>query len=779
MMVVRANTRRLLAVVVCLLWLTHMVGANPQNLTVYDCHDPATTTKAIDLTEPELCVTKPTEFQEPIPVQIQILQADRLRPITAYRCNPRVTREITRCGYDSLQYGTEVAVSQQPIPITPAECLEAVDRMKFTFEGHTVKFKPGASRELRYYSHGELRDGDCQYVKEIIRNGRKYTWSYEFTTVYIDFEKVNGYADDKLQTVTFLNGLRALTADGKLLDANEGLMVWNTAEPDCRDRVSSVYQGVASLHRSRNSTGSAGHVEDVLVVANSTSKQYSGLVLKEAKTLCGRHGFRTHISGINVLILQEGAKPLKGSEFKAYMDTKTADLQSQIGYLHVGTNMRMNERFAAIWAAVCNVEAKTRHNKLQAMAAGDSPYSLMDTHGPGHLVLKAGAVAYVLACPARAAVLRDHHNCTQEIPVLVGNRTVFADPLSWILKEFPTTVPCDSLTPIRWKIHGVWYCGHPRIIQCASPTQIQLDVNEQTRGGQGSFTEGMGRSLYTETQKQAHRDFVALFQSREAVITDFAKNAMAGADSVGNFGLPFSSYQYHQMVDDLGNRFVLFYDIFGDGWTKLAAFLLCAGIIKIIIGTAIRTWILFKQRGVGWWMLSAIWHTLFSFVAYPIQVIDSAARAARDDVPQFAGDLALREDEIPRNRGGHGGDDPDEGGPPLVSYRELTNMVLQLQQELHRQQQRTPAYGDNQLVTPGPVLRAPTRPAPPPPTATQDNVGKSEPNGAKTANPFLQEKETVQHRANQGPASAPSNVDSASLSDTFLGAAAALLNDTQ
>lgn len=58
----------------------------------------------------------------------------------------------------------------------------------------------------------------------------------------------------------------------------------------------------------------------------------------------------------------------------------------------------------------------------------------------------AGAATYIIKCGCLNATCADYRNCTQEVPVAVDGRIKFADPFTWIIKDYPTVMEtCRSI----------------------------------------------------------------------------------------------------------------------------------------------------------------------------------------------------------------------------------------------------------------------------------------------------------------------------------------------
>jgi hypothetical protein len=81
--------------------------------------------------------------------------------------------------------------------------------------------------------------------------------------------------------------------------------------------------------------------------------------------------------------------------FKTNCETGLINVQSQMGHLHLTTNLQVYDAFRKVQGALCLVDGKTLSNKLQAIAGEATPYALMDLYGPGHTFYIAGAVSFI------------------------------------------------------------------------------------------------------------------------------------------------------------------------------------------------------------------------------------------------------------------------------------------------------------------------------------------------------------------------------------------------
>ncbi len=116
----------------------------------------------------------------------------------------------------------------------------------------------------------------------------------------------------------------------------------------------------------------------------------------------------------------------------------------------------MYNRFAIIQQDLCKLERRVLENALAILSRGGNRHALNNLVGPGHRVTVAGSVAYVTKCELVPVLRTDYRNWTQEIPILHNGTHKFADPITYILSDYATVIPCDTITPARWFLDGEW-----------------------------------------------------------------------------------------------------------------------------------------------------------------------------------------------------------------------------------------------------------------------------------------------------------------------------------
>ena len=60
-------------------------------------------------------------------------------------------------------------------------------------------------------------------------------------------------------------------------------------------------------------------------------------------------------------------------------------------------------------------------------------------------------------------------------------------------------------------------------------------------------------------------------------------------------------------------------------------------ILKVVIGSLLRGYMLYKVRGIGWWMLAALWHTAFVALTAPMEIVREAANRLKEAIEEIPG----------------------------------------------------------------------------------------------------------------------------------------------
>jgi len=562
-----------------------------------------------------------------------------------------------------------------------------VEKQQYVINGYAWDIPLGTQLSRQFFMFGKVdNNGKCE-VDDFTINGAHYTGHYLEAVVTVQTKLVRGMADAASGWVTFSNGLKARANDEFLEDSTEGSMVWKNRKMDCKKQISQVYKGKADLYHYRR-MDSTTMKESLVLVADNTTKQYAGLILKELQTICQSRCYGTQVQGILVCPFNNDIVPIPDGQFISHFNPTEVNIQTQISFLHLTSQLQMRARFEDIVFDICLLDRKILFNKIQAVAGVENPYALLDLYGPGHHVYKNGVNAYVAKCPPVEANRAEYPNCTHEIPVLVKDRLRFADPLTFVLKSFPTVVVCSAIMPTRWKIGGEWYCASPEARPCRAPSQLNVTMSARRHDYDYDMAAGLEGGIYTKEQLQEHRLFQLNHGSREAVLSKITATATGFATGDGQLG----SILGHQDVLDLSQRLswhmAPFLWMLGTAWHYLMGLGMLLILIKFFCNTSIRAYTLYRNKGCGFWMLTALWDTAFYLATSPGRLLETTLKQFKQPISPDDQEirLPLKEAKLYQEM-------VDELSSYLLRYRDGLNDVEKIRQEaekLHQDRVETP-----------------------------------------------------------------------------------------
>ena len=450
-------------------------------LTIYDCNHNQSTWMAVDLIEPAPCPDPMIHYNEPEDVKVQILQMDKEIPILAYQCRIIYSKEVTRCGFDGITYGSVWPAYKKLFNFTSSECRKVIKEGKIKALG--ISYPVGQNGEKifkKYTSQGKMDNSYGCIYSNFNSEGNFYQKSVEETTVEILVRIVKGTLDLTTETVYFDNGIKANFKDEVIKDKIEGIMVWNATQIDCKTSINEIYYGNASIYTRKNENIIKNYQEAMIMFSAEQTNRYVGLILKEPTNMCNLQCFNTQIPETMACIYDQFEEPSNLLHYILHLQSlqqnKTISKQTKLSYLHLHSNFQNYDNFKQLQKNICNLDKKSLYNKLQSISNSNNQHALLDLYGPGHMSYIAGATVYITKCVAMEASIYDYPDCTLEVPVIVDGKKMFADPLTWIIKSLPTIIPCSDKMPVRWKIGKEWVCASPKIRPCPPPEQLKYQL---------------------------------------------------------------------------------------------------------------------------------------------------------------------------------------------------------------------------------------------------------------------------------------------------------------
>ena len=637
--------------------------------TVFDCLDPHSAMDTLSLEKPEECRIAVSMYQKPRNVSIQVIQTDVDSKFPVMWCLVRVTRKVTYCGDLHQAFGGQhTADFQRVLTPDPADCRRTYAAGVYKYKGlWEVNLKSDKGHHIEttitqsFWTRGTAGNGTCE-VRESWKDesGEYFVNSIEETILQVRFAQVQGIRTPHSKLIRFDNPSTVFGyyADGYLQDSMLGTLTWIVKDDEglCADSLHRVVTGAAQWFPKKNSTLAVPSDDDLLLYyakdAETGEDSFAGLVVKGRRRLCGHEAYSTQIIDIAVLV-GTGDPPAK-HEFlsditvKAHVDIKSTALQAQLAHNHITHRMSLAQMIDTLHSNICELERTVMQNKMQAIASGQSDYALLNTHGPGYLAIRRGAAAYVIRCRPKSAIYRDSENCTQEIPAWVEGKERWADPLTFILQEYPQGVTCDSQMPVRWLIEGQWFCASPGLSAICNPPSEFSVRSHQEDSRHHEYGRGLSSTWYSAKAAQTYRESLMIHGARQAAIGEYTSYQVKhGSD--GRLLGPSDKGIIQRMRNDLnetwnhvgdsiknqvGQALVPFWDHLGTGWSKLVLFLGCCSMLKFVFDAIMRAIALRKQYPDRSWcycFLGGMWDSVTAYLLLPVRAAQWALN--RDNRP--------------------------------------------------------------------------------------------------------------------------------------------------
>ena len=618
-----------------LMWLALVTAgvkseATDGTITVYDCESPRTTLHAIDLTQPKACSVTTSHYDSPKKLHVEVLEAVQHRSTPAYVCQAYITLEVSRCGFDSLHYGTQTAVLRRPVRVPEASCKEAAVRGFLFLMEKTLPVVMGITSYKKWFTHGNLDSNSRCTTEDFSTNGIHYSNSYEIATLEYVVKRVDARVEE-LNNVIFLpDFVRAEFNKGAVVDDSIGTVVWSYRAHSCEEKLSKIYSGTAEFFGVKSTPLTV--LEGLLMIRNNQTSQTAGFVIKSQKKLCGRTVYTTQTAGLYAMIIRGDESGMAVNyNPEAYSASTQAGVQRD--YLYLASSLSVQERLAAITDLICTNAEEILRTQL-SLAAGENKYSLRSRIGIGKTIITASAAAYIVRCEPVRAHLVEFPNCTTELPVrpVDTNQTMFADAFTMILSRVPNVTPCSALIENQFKIGDRWLCrrsGPPH--PCPPPLQLDVLV-----GGELDLSdahgERLGSGLYTPDQVKAHAAYLTTIRAREAVVGKLTYASTSNLREDGQLGVPLTledAPQFHTMLNSVLS---LELTLWGIHLSTAFMILVMAGAAKIILCMILRLMIAARLYGCSWYSFLAIFDLLLMLLLLPVKAVSSAAKQAQEEL---------------------------------------------------------------------------------------------------------------------------------------------------
>ncbi len=167
-----------------------------------------------------------------------------------------------------------------------------------------------------------------------------------------------------VDTIIIGGGVRGRFSDRFLQDNQLGTVIWDATPANCTDTFSQVYLGKVRLFKHKERKDKGGPVllgnsiimldHEVGEAAGIKEAKYAGLVLRYPD-VCRRRCHATQVASLIVCFINDN-QTLREVKWQTDFPVHLIAQQTQLGYTHLATNLRIYRSFATIHHKICEKE---------------------------------------------------------------------------------------------------------------------------------------------------------------------------------------------------------------------------------------------------------------------------------------------------------------------------------------------------------------------------------------------------------------------------------------
>ena len=673
------------------------------NFTAYDCFNSVVNenttqpeVRAIDLTTIGPCPDPVHDYMAPTEEVVTIVQTNVPVAINITHCKVEMTTTVSWNGMHSHRIRSDIVDDNRPVRIDQKTCLAMWRTKKFrvpsTLTGGglsspEVELKEDEITPISWYSHGGF-DDDQNMVEQTFyyfANGvKKEIVGARHVIISVFIEQIQGQLDLGTKRVwSEFRPFRGKYYEGSAWSTLQGSFSWDIEEErPCEDSVAKITTETAMIHRKKAGLRSAGDqlefAEAMMIITNETSGRASGFVLTTiapgCSTLQAAGCLQTNIPFVVACVSETGRAV---TENLNWVDDRPASRVVRLNLHGLGTYLELTgklsdfERHKKLVEEICRIEDRlirsdfasilnvNNQYALHALSAEDSDKETMGDLANGIFSIDVrGSVAYFLECSAIEVTLIELPVCTQQIPVVLPDRTMgFVDSINLQLVDIPKQLECTRSLPVQYKIEGSLYCHNPYHSACPRDTQPSI-VQPTVSAAQGirpsqipaigglPFTNEQMEIMKRERARQEMGKVAGPILAGIAVDNSLDTNGRATSFSLG---IPFTDEGVNQLKNKVASRMFFLFNIFGQWYLNIFGFTVVLSMISHFVGCSFRFYYIYRARGCGVWALKALGASIFAVGMLPAlilqSVIDTAKETlaeAKDDAlppPDYAGAL--------------------------------------------------------------------------------------------------------------------------------------------
>uniref|UniRef100_A0AB38ZNQ9 Glycoprotein 2 n=1 Tax=Madalivirus amazonaense TaxID=2956148 RepID=A0AB38ZNQ9_9MONO len=437
-------------------------------LIAYDCNQSRLNLTSISLVTTPSCLDESrnvTVTKE----RVTITQTTLFRTVKYRRCLITAHNSAFRCG-KMIDTAHQNSIFSDIIQVSEDECNDIIHkgRYRYSLGGNTVDITINHQLTMTaFVSRGYIRQGSCEPGTPFTRDGVFYDRPVVNTELHIRYSEGEGLVDLE-ENVVRIEGKSCNFQSGKCFDADLGYVFWEIPKPDCsgEDPKSLIYEGNAELVLEGNGNR--------YIQVTHSGYDFQILIRNETLYLCGILTWHTEHPRLYVTFLNKDQPSLN---LRYPVKSQEVSMLNYINSKIVYSFRHVRESVINLFNTFKQDRCKT-HNRITEnlmTLATTSPKEFAYAYGgPGYTATTRGEVVYLAQCnPVLVSPDLSRVDCYSEMPVKIGNRSMFMAPRSRILIPVGTKLECLPDMMPKYNIDGKWYHTTTHgLMQSPSPRTI-------------------------------------------------------------------------------------------------------------------------------------------------------------------------------------------------------------------------------------------------------------------------------------------------------------------
>ena len=446
----------------------------------YDCGKQYLSTKKYSATEVEECPEIPGWFDDPIPVEIQLIRIPKKEILKAKVCEVRVTKIVHFCGkLDSLLYGVPIMLEKdKPFKISKRDCERLVREKMMTFAGESwYTDEKEFSRDIVVHGSRDAESGTCS-AATFRSNGKAFEHHVMRKVVSVrilDEDYEYNYED---QAVRINKHVIALT-DG-YYETDFRTLIWDNPYKQCTlgSNFKKAYEGKGLLYRPTNT-----NLLDMILVHHESTSQTFGVELKSVYSRCGHTMYSTQLQDVKITVNRTeyngGDSSWKIHDLPAtnlqYVDP-VQNLKALVGFNYVSQAAHFSDAISELASHACEDRRRITQNNLSILRI-DPSEGVYLMYGRGFNGLLRGSVFYLYQCEEKQFQYREVEEDFQDIPVFYNTDEDeiiegFLDSITLNFKESSIYYSNKGVLPVMYNWGGNFKCKQGDLIDCGDAEQL-------------------------------------------------------------------------------------------------------------------------------------------------------------------------------------------------------------------------------------------------------------------------------------------------------------------